>query len=89
MRLTNDCYLITLRVGNGVEHYYRDGATWVKESTRKRKFRATPEQVLNHLLPALAGAKPEVSVSVQHRDLDDTAAQTLEGLRARSAEGGE
>ncbi len=34
MRLTNDCYLIMLRVGNGVEHYYRDGPIWIKESTR-------------------------------------------------------
>ena len=81
MRLTNDCYLITLHVGNGVERYYRDGETWVKESTRGRRFRATPEQVLNHLLPALAGVKPRVSVSVQHCDLDETTARILETLR--------
>ncbi|MFI5284835.1 MAG: hypothetical protein ACHQ4F_00800 [Candidatus Dormibacteria bacterium] len=86
MRLTNDCYLITLHVGNGVEHYYRDGATWVKESTRNRKFKATAEQVLNHLLPALAGVKPNVSVSVDHRDLDNGADKTLEALRAHPSE---
>lgn len=81
MRLTNDCYLITLSAGKGVEHYYRDGPGWVKESTRGRKFKATAEQVLNHLLPALAGVKPNVSVSVQHRDLNETAANMLDSLR--------
>ena len=87
MRLTNDCYLITLHVGNGVERYYRDGETWVKASTRGRRFRATPEQVLNHLLPALAGVKPRVSVSVQHRYLDETAARILETLRDEGRSG--
>ncbi len=83
MRLTNDCYLITLFAGSGVEHYYRDGSGWVKESTRGRKFTATAEQVLNHLLPALAGVKPNVSVSVHHRDLNATAANLLDDLRAQ------
>jgi hypothetical protein len=82
MRLTNDRYLITLLAGNGVEHYYRDGDGWVKESTRGRKFKATAEQVLNHLLPALAGVKPRVSVRVEHRDLSQSAALALQRLRA-------
>lgn len=81
MRLTNDNYLITLRVGNGVERYYRDGPGWTKESMRRRKFKATAEQVLNHLLPALAGVNPRVSVSVEHRGLSETAARMLESLR--------
>lgn len=81
MRLTNDSYLVTLRAG-GVERYYRDGAGWVKQSTRGRRFEATAEQVLNHLLPALAGVKPNVSVEVRHRDLDPEAARTLDRLRA-------
>lgn len=81
MRLTNDSYLITLYAGKGVEHYYRDGPHWIKESTRGRKFKATAEQVLNHLLPALAGVKPSVSVSVQHRDVSEPAARVLESLR--------
>ena len=67
-RLTNDRYIITLHAGRGVERYYRDRDGWVKESTRGRLFRATAEQVLNHLLPALAGLKKNVSVSVEHRD---------------------
>ena len=37
------------------ERYYRDQAGWLKVSARGRKFRATAEQVLNHVLPALAG----------------------------------
>jgi hypothetical protein len=82
MRLTNDRYLITLLAGNGVEHYYRDGDGWVKESTRGRKFEATAEQVLNHLLPALAGVKPGVSVRVEHQDLSQSAALGLQRLRA-------
>ncbi len=35
MRLTNDCYLVTLEFGSGVEHYYRDGERWTKLTTRK------------------------------------------------------
>jgi hypothetical protein len=87
MRLTNDSYLITLHAGTGVEHYYRDGPAWIKESTRGRKFKATAEQVLNHLLPALAGVNPRVSVSVEHRDLSKTAARKLEALRGQHQHG--
>ena len=81
MRLTNDCYLISLRTSR-VEHYFRDGDGWVKQSTTGRRFQATAEQVLNHLLPALAGVKPRVSVDVRHRDLDPEAGALLDGLRA-------
>ncbi len=81
MRLTNDCYLITLKAG-GVEYYFRDGDSWVKQSTRGRRFNATAEQVLNHLLPALAGVKPRVSVEVKHRDLDFETGRLLDTLRA-------
>jgi hypothetical protein len=49
------------------ERYYRDKRGWVKVSARGRKFRLTAEQVLNHLLPALAGVKPGLTVEVQHR----------------------
>ena len=83
MRLTNDCYLITLHAGRGVEHYYRDGPDWIKESTRGRKFKATAEQVLNHLLPALAGINPKVSVVVEHEDVSGPAARALKSLRTR------
>ena len=54
----------------------------MKQSTTGRRFKATAEQVLNHLLPALAGVNPKVSVRVQHRDLDPKAGTVLDGLRA-------
>ncbi len=66
MKLTNDTYTIHLATRNFVERYYRDEAGWVKESARGRKFRATGEQVLNHLLPALAGLKANFTVKVEH-----------------------
>ena len=68
MNLTNDSYTIFLSTKTGTERYYRDNAGWLKESTRGRKFRATAEQVLNHLLPALAGIKPNLTVRVQHHE---------------------
>jgi hypothetical protein len=68
MNLTNDSYTISLSTKTGTERYYRDATGWLKESTRGRKFRATAEQVLNHLLPALAGIKPNLTVKVQHQE---------------------
>jgi hypothetical protein len=67
MKLTNDSYTILIGTKNFTEHYYRDKAGWLKVSARDRKFRATAEQVLNHLLPALAGVKPNLTVKVEHR----------------------
>ena len=69
MRLTNDMYLITLESKSGSERYFRDADGWVKVSTRGRTFRCTAEQVLNHLLPTLAGVKPGIRVAVQHREI--------------------
>ena len=81
MRLTNDCYLITLQFGSGVEHYYRDGEAWTKLTARGRRMPATAEQVMNHLLPALAGVKPGIGVRVEHRDTSAAAGDTLDELR--------
>jgi hypothetical protein len=81
MRLTNDCYLITLQFNSGVEHYYRDGDRWTKLTARGRRMPATAEQVMNHLLPALAGVKPGIEVRVLHRDVSGEAAHTLDCLR--------
>jgi hypothetical protein len=66
LKLTNDTYLISIASRNWTERYYRDKQGWVKVSTCGRKFRATAEQVLNHLLPALAGVKPNLTVTVEH-----------------------
>jgi hypothetical protein len=67
MDLTNQSYVILISTKNFTERYYRDEAGWVKLSARGRTFRATAEQVLNHVLPALAGVKPNVSIKVEHR----------------------
>jgi len=66
MNLTNDSYIILISGKSWTERYYRDEHGWLKESARGRKFRATAEQVLNHLLPALAGLKPGLTVTVDH-----------------------
>lgn len=68
MRLTNDSYLILLGTKNFTEHYFRDEKGWLKISARGREFRMTAEQVLNHLLPAIAGVKPNIILKVVHRD---------------------
>ena len=66
MNLTNDSYIILISTKSATERYYRDKSGWVKVSTRGRTFRATAEQVLNHVLPALAGIKRNVTVKVEH-----------------------
>jgi hypothetical protein len=66
MKLTNDCYLILIGTKNFTERYYRDADGWLKVSARGRKFRMTAEQVLNHVLPAMAGLKPNLSIRVEH-----------------------
>jgi hypothetical protein len=68
LKLTNDSYVILISSKTWTERYYRDKDGWLKESARGRKFRATAEQVLNHLLPALAGLKPNLTVTVEHPD---------------------
>jgi hypothetical protein len=69
MKLANRHYQIWINTTSSTERYYRDAAGWVKISARGRKFRMTAEQVLNHLLPALAGLKPNLTVRVEHHDL--------------------
>lgn len=68
MTLTNTTYRIHIGTKNFTERYYRDKSGWVKISAKGRKFRMTAEQVLNHLLPALAGLKPNLMVKVKHRE---------------------
>jgi len=69
MKMTNDSYCVVFRGKRTTERYYRDSTGWLKVSTRGRKFRATAEQVLNHLLPALAfGDKLGLTVTVEHYD---------------------
>ena len=71
MNLANDHYLILISTKNFTERYYRDKAGWLKVSSRGRTFRMTAEQVLNHVLPAVAGIKRDVTIQVIHRDPTD------------------
>ena len=66
MKLTNDNYLILIGTKNFKESYRRDKTGWLKISARGRMFRMTAEQVLNHILPALAGVKPDLTIKVEH-----------------------
>jgi len=68
MKLTNDSYVIFIRTKNFKERYYRDKTGWLKVSARGRRFRMTAEQVLNHILPALAGIKPNLTIKVEHHE---------------------
>jgi len=68
MKLTNDSYLIFISAKNFTERYCRDRDGWLKISARGRTFRMTAEQVLNHILPALAGTKPNLTVKVEHHE---------------------
>jgi hypothetical protein len=68
MKLTNDSYVIFIGTKNFKERYYRDKAGWLKISARGRTFRMTAEQVLNHVLPALSGIKPNVTIEVEHHE---------------------
>lgn len=68
MNLKNDSYIIYLGTKNFTEKYYKDKDGWLKVSAKGRKFRMTAEQVLNHLLPAFAGVKPNLKIRVEHND---------------------
>lgn len=78
MNLTNESYVIRIITRNVTELYYRDKEGWLKVSSRGREFRATAEQVLNHLLPALAGIKPNVTIKVEHYEDPGKRAMMLE-----------
>jgi hypothetical protein len=66
MKLTNDSYTILIGTKNFTERYSRDKKGWLKVSAKGRKFRMTAEQVLNHILPALSGIKPNLIIKVEH-----------------------
>jgi hypothetical protein len=70
MKLTNDNYIIIINTKTSTERYFRDKTGWLKTSTRGRTFRATAEQVLNHILPVLSGIKPNLSIKVEYRNLN-------------------
>lgn len=67
MKLTNDSYIISLGTKNFTEKYFRDEDGWVKISAKGKKFRMTPEQLLNHLLPAIADIKTGLTWKVEYK----------------------
>lgn len=71
MKLTNDSYAIYIGTENFTERYYKDKNGWLKISARGNEFRMTAEQVLNHLLPAIAGAKPNIILKVEHHETEN------------------
>ena len=68
MNLKNESYVILMGTKNFIEKYYKDEKWWVKISAKGKEFRMTAEQVLNHLLPAVAGVKPNIVLKVEHKD---------------------
>ncbi|HVZ58249.1 MAG TPA: hypothetical protein VG935_00640 [Patescibacteria group bacterium] len=68
MSLKNESYVILIGTKNFTEKYYKDKKGWVKISAKGKEFRMTAEQVLNHLLPAIAGVKPNIILKVEHKD---------------------
>ncbi|MFZ2682040.1 MAG: hypothetical protein WAZ14_03040 [Patescibacteria group bacterium] len=67
MKLTNDSYIISIGTKNFTETYFREKNGWVKISAKGRKFQMTAEQLLNHLLPAIAEVKPGLSWRVEYK----------------------
>ena len=68
MNLKNDSYVICIGTKNFTEKYFKDKTGWLKVSATGREFRMTAEQVLNHLLPAIAEVKPNVILKVKHHE---------------------
>ncbi|HVT00747.1 MAG TPA: hypothetical protein VHE53_00760 [Patescibacteria group bacterium] len=68
MNLKNDSYVIHMGTKNFTEKYYKDEKGWLKISAKGKEFRMTAEQVLNHLLPAVAGVKPGLILKVEHKE---------------------
>ena len=68
MNLKNENYVILMGTKNFTERYFKDKKGWVKISAKGKEFRMTAEQVLNHLLPAVAGVKSNISLKVEHHE---------------------
>lgn len=68
MKLSNNSYTIFIGTKNFTEKYYKEKDGWVKISAKGNKFKMTAEQVLNHLLPAIAEVKPNIILKVEHHE---------------------
>jgi hypothetical protein len=67
MKLTNDRYIISIGTKNFTEKYFRDEDGWIKISAKGTRFRMTAEQLLNHLLPAVAHVKLGLTWKVEYK----------------------
>ena len=86
MKLTNDSYIISIGTKQFTERYLRDEKGWRKISSRGRTFRMTAEQVLNHILPALAGIKPNLLIQVEYCNQDAKQRTTRSALSPGACE---
>ena len=68
MNLKNQSYTIYMGTDNFTEKYFKDEKGWLKISAKGKEFRMTAEQVLNHLLPAFAGLKPNLKIKIAHNN---------------------
>lgn len=68
MNLSNESYVIFIGTKNFTEKYYKDKLGWLKISAQGKTFRMTAEQVLNHLLPAIAGVKKNLILKIEHHE---------------------
>ncbi len=68
MTLRNTEYRITFSSQEGHFYYYfaKDDAGWYQMTSAGNRHQATAEQVLNHILPALAQVKPGVKIRVEY-----------------------
>ena len=68
MTLRNTEYRITFSSQKGQFYYYfaKDNTGWYQMTSAGNRHKATAEQVLNHILPALAQVKPAVKIRVDY-----------------------
>ena len=68
MTLRNSEYRITFSSEAGRFYYYfaKDDSGWYQITAPGNRHKATAEQVLNHVLPALAKVRPGVKVTVEY-----------------------
>ncbi|HET6918812.1 MAG TPA: hypothetical protein VFI46_05015 [Jiangellaceae bacterium] len=68
MTIRNTEYRITFSSKRGRFYYYfaKDGSGWYQITAAGNRHKAQAEQVLNHVLPALAKVKPGVTVTVDY-----------------------
>jgi hypothetical protein len=68
MTLRNTEYRITFSSEDGRFYYYfaKDDSGWYQITVAGNRHKATAEQVLNHVLPALADIKSSLRVAVEY-----------------------